>query len=138
MSPENTLDDLLVYCNKRPLSTITLRGITFTIEDLEFSISKIYKGSQQTKDVLIVLQNKSFKIVNESIKRDYLKVFKNLINHFSINFDIPIKSIFNFDDAIKVSCRNYEIIQKQYYESIQQKTLEKIKAMMIMKLFFDF
>ena len=132
------MEDLMVYVNKRPISIITLRGITFTIEDLEFSISKIFKGTQQTKDVLILLRNKSFKIVNESIKRDYLKVFKNLIHHFSITFEIPIESIFNFDDAIKTSCKNYDLIQKEYQESTKQKTLEKIEAMMIMKLFFDF
>lgn len=137
-SPENSMDDLMKYLNKKPISNITLKGFSFIIEDLEFTICQMFKGGQKTKDVFLFLENKSFKITNETMKKDFLIVFRSLIEQFTKVYEISLGDLFDFDEAEKISRRIYEQVRNNYRDSIKTKMLEKLKLIMTSKLFFDF
>jgi hypothetical protein len=126
------------YFGKKPVSNITLRGSTFIIEDLEFTICKMFKGSQQTKDSYIFLENRSFKIANETLKKDFLGIFKCLIQELAKEHGLSIKKMFDFEEATNMSYKIYEQVRVDYKETLTTDKLKKVKLIMNTKLFFDF
>ena len=99
---------------------------------------QVYKAGNATKETVILLENKSFKIKNESIKKDFLKVFELYIKSYCRRFQVSVTSIFDLNEALKMNCKVYDQMRIQYEKSIESNNIDKIKSLMVSKIFFDF